>query len=84
MFVHCNGSLLYGHLDHLWLEDLFQRLHHLFEFTLESDFVLSLVTCYPNLYDDRVWTLCNPIHFVMGLNSIVEHVTLTCIVMGEI
>jgi hypothetical protein len=54
MPVRCNGSLLHGHLDHLWLEDLFQRLYHLFEFTLESDFVLCLVTCYPNLYGDRV------------------------------
>jgi hypothetical protein len=84
MSVHCNESLLHAHLDHLWLEDLFQQLHHLFEFIMESDFVLCLVTCYPNLYGDREWTLRNPIHFVMGLSSIFEHVTLTRIVRGEI
>jgi hypothetical protein len=45
---------MHGCLDHLWLENLFQRSHYVFEFTLESDFIQCLVVCYPNLYGDRL------------------------------
>lgn len=36
----------YGSVLHSCLEHLFQRLHHVFKFTLKLDFILCLVACY--------------------------------------